>query len=277
MKATVVQDEKQSVPEQRKQMAGQKLVFDVPTEFAPLPSKGKLYGAESNLHNKEEIEISVMTAKEEDILTSLPLIRKGLATRKLLESVITDLSINVNDLLRGDMEALLITSRITGYGSEYKVKVKCPSCDESFEAIFNLSGLPIRTLEIEPVEEYRNLFETVLPVTKKTVFWKFITGEEEYAVMQLQKKRKAVVKSDIDNLITNKLISSIVAIDGVEDKGQISAFVRKMPARDSMYLRNLITNNEPKILMEDTVMCNECGEESTIDIPMTEQFFWPSA
>ena len=45
--------------------------FVAPTEFVQLPSEGRYYSIDHPLHNRETIEIKQMTAKEEDILTSV--------------------------------------------------------------------------------------------------------------------------------------------------------------------------------------------------------------
>ena len=68
--------------------------FDFPTEVIDLPSKGKLY-PESNPLSKGSVEIKYMTAKEEDILASQNLIKKGVVLDKLFESVVVDKDINM--------------------------------------------------------------------------------------------------------------------------------------------------------------------------------------
>ena len=64
--------------------------FVVPTEFVELPSKGLFYPEAHPLRGQDSIEIRQMTAKEEDLLTSKTLLRKGLAIDRLLQSVIVD-------------------------------------------------------------------------------------------------------------------------------------------------------------------------------------------
>ena len=58
-----------------------------PSEVVELPSGGKLYPEEHPLRDGK-IEIKYMTAKEEDILTSSNLIKKGVVIDRLLDSVI---------------------------------------------------------------------------------------------------------------------------------------------------------------------------------------------
>ena len=75
------------------------MAFSTPTEFVDLPSGGKFYGEGHPLHNCDSIEIRFMTAKEEDILTSKALIRKGAAIDRLLSSVIVDKKVKQNQWL----------------------------------------------------------------------------------------------------------------------------------------------------------------------------------
>ena len=57
-----------------------------PTEVVDLPSQGLLYPKDSPL-SSGKIEVKYMTAKEEDILTSANLIKKGIVVEKLIESL----------------------------------------------------------------------------------------------------------------------------------------------------------------------------------------------
>ena len=63
-----------------------------------------------------------MSAVEEDILTNQNYIEKGIVFDKLLESMIVS-PINLDDLIFGDKDALLIATKILGYGKNYTFKV----------------------------------------------------------------------------------------------------------------------------------------------------------
>ena len=75
------------------------LSFLSPTHFVELPSKGKFYPKGHPLHEKDTVEIRFMTAKEEDILTSRSLLKKGIAVDRMLESLLVDKSINLDYML----------------------------------------------------------------------------------------------------------------------------------------------------------------------------------
>ena len=111
----------------------QLLSFTRPTEFVDLPSKGLLYPVGHPLHGVETLEIKYMTAKEEDILTSKTLIRKGLVIDRLIRSVLVDQTIDPDDILIGDKNALILAIRITGYGESYETEISCPACSHRFE------------------------------------------------------------------------------------------------------------------------------------------------
>ena len=89
-----------------------------PSEMIDLPSEGKLYPKDSPL-SEGKIEIKYMTAKEEDILTSANLIKKGLAIDTLLKSLIVNKDINLDDMILGDKNAVMVEARILAYGPEY--------------------------------------------------------------------------------------------------------------------------------------------------------------
>ena len=65
-----------------------------PTEFIELPSKGHFY-PEDNPLSSGKVEMKYMTAREEDILTSVNLINQGVVIDKLLEELIIDKKINM--------------------------------------------------------------------------------------------------------------------------------------------------------------------------------------
>ena len=114
--------------------------YQFPTEVIDLPSKGKVY-PESNPLSKGSIEIKYMTAKEEDILASQNLIRKGVVLDKLFESVVVDKDVDINDIVVGDKNAILLATRILGYGSEYQVELTDPFSGEQQRTSIDLSKI----------------------------------------------------------------------------------------------------------------------------------------
>ena len=253
------------------------LGIEIPVETVPLPSLGKVYPVTDPLHGKSTIEIKSMTAKEEDILTSRALIKNGTVITKLLQSCVIDKTINVQKMLSGDRNALMVAIRVTGYGSNYESHVDCPACGDTQEHMFSLSELPIKTLELEPTQPGANEFSVILPKTKANVHFKFLTGlDEENITTTANRKKKAKILAD--NAVTTRLQHSIVSVNGKTDRTLISKFISHMPAIDSLTLREYIDNNEPGIDMTSEIMCTnpDCGEVSEVTVPLGVSFFWPN-
>ena len=165
--------------------------WEVPVEQVPLPSGGVVYNPDGFLFNRETVQIKSMTAREEDILSSQAYIKEGTTIKMLVNSCLIDKNIEVNDLLLGDRNALMVAIRITGYGTDYKVKHRCPNCGTVNSIVVDLSGLPIKRFEVKPVEPGKNLFEYKLPVTKKTILYKYTNGHDEARDQIEAKRRKA--------------------------------------------------------------------------------------
>jgi len=249
--------------------------LDIPIESVPLPSKGLIYPVDSPVYGKETLEIRPMTAKEEDILTSRALIKKGTVLSELMRSCLVDKNIDPDMLISGDRNALMIALRITGYGADYSVEVDCPACGTNAKNDFDLSELAIKRLEVSPVAEGANLFEVQLPVTKKSVQVKFLTGHDEQDIAKTAERKKKQGLQKNDTAVTDRLIRSIVAVDDIRDKNKIGLFVRNMPARDSLALRKFLDNYEPGIEMKAWMTCSNCHESSEVRLPLGASFFWP--
>ena len=213
--------------------------WDIPVESVPIPSKGVIYDPESSLYKKESVKIKAMTAREEDILSSAALIKEGTVLDHLVKSCLME-NIDASQLITGDRNALMIAIRITGYGPEYPVTGYCNKCRHQNSINVDLTSIPIKRLKIEPAEPGRNLFKYILPVTKKTVYFKFPTLADERDKTIKDKNLKQHIQSLIESNVTGNLELSIQQIDDVTDKNKIKHFIMNMPAFDSRSLRKFM-------------------------------------
>lgn len=249
--------------------------FATPTDHVDLPSGGKCYPEGHALHDKDSVEIKYMTAKEEDILTSQTLLKKGLAIERLLESVILDDSINPRDLLVGDRNAILVAARITGFGSDYETQVTCPSCLKGSVYTFDLDNVGIKASEPpEGVSETSSgTFIIELPTTGVTTEVKLLTGADEARILSLQESKK---KHKLpESPLTDHLKTIIVSVDGHEDRSIINQFVENMPSRDTRYLRKQYDGLNPNIDMSFAFECPSCDTTTDVEVPFTISFLWP--
>ena len=248
--------------------------FPLPTEIVDLPSKGAFYKSNSSLYGKTEIEIKYMTAKEEDILTSVSLAKKGLTIERLLQSIIIDKSIKVTDLLVGDRNALLMAARITGYGPDYEAGIKCNDCGHQFTEEIDLQSIGHRTLNDSSSLSIRNgIGYVTLPVANIEVGIKPITVADEKRIDQVTAKRKKHKLED--TALTDMLRAIVISAAGVEDPGEISNLIEVLPARDSRVIRREYKNIAPDLDLTVNVECPECGKEEVREVPIDAGFFWP--
>jgi hypothetical protein len=260
--------------EQKEDKKADLLSFLNPTHFVDLPSKGKFYSKGHPLFGKDTVEIRFMTAKEEDILTSRSLLKKGVAIDRMLQSVLVDKSINLEELLIGDKNALIVGARVTGYGEEYETKVQCPSCGANVRHTFYLDNLKTTCPqpEIEKQLLETGTFTTKLPITKFEVEMILLKGSDEKVLTSLAEQKKAA-KLD-ESTISDQLKMLVVSINGIKDKEVIDKFISMCPAGDAKHIRKLYADNVPNIDMTQKFTCRSCESEMEMEVPFTVDFFW---
>ena len=175
--------------------------YGFPTEVLSLPSNGLLYPEDSPLRSGT-IDVKYMTAKEEDILTSTNLIEQGVVITRLLESVIADPKVKLEDMLIGDKNAIMVGTRILGYGANYEISLVDPDTNERVEHTVDLSKLNNKKID-EKLFENGNNFEFELPNSKRIVGFKLLTHGDESEIENTLKyfpiTREAIVATLKEN------------------------------------------------------------------------------
>ena len=246
------------------------LQFIVPTEVIDLPSRGKFYPPGHPLHNVDSIEIRHMTAKEEDILTSTSLLRKGTALDKVVQSVIVDKRVAVDDLLLGDKNSIIVHSRMFGYGNEYSTNLTCPKCTAPFTHSFDLESVGVKDYESELVKydielTENNTFVMELPRSKTVVEFRLLTTRDE---KRLLSKAKSISSIQL-------LEAIVVSLNGQTDGFYVKRAIAHLPIMDATVLKRVYSKIIPDLDMTQEVECPECGNSSEMGVPLDANFFWP--
>jgi hypothetical protein len=237
--------------------------FKLPTEVVELPSKGLLYPEDSELA-KGTVEIKYMTAKEEDILTNQSYISNGTVLDKLLKSLIVS-KINFDDLLIGDKNAIMIASRILGYGSEY-----------AFEYNGETQTVDLSQIENKPLNEELftsrvNEFTFTLPKSKNTITFKLLNHKDEQDISRELEGLKKINK-DASPELSTRLKYIITSVEGNRERKDIRNFVDNyLLAQDSRALREYIKSIQPDV---DLTFFPSEGSDR-VNIPIGVSFFWP--
>jgi len=264
-------------PQQPVEKAFDPLSFVAPTEFVDLPSKGN-YPETHPLHGQEVIEMRFMTAKEEDILSSQTLLKKGLAIERMLDSLIMNKSIKAQDLLIGDRNALIIAARISGYGSNYKTQMICPTCGSRSQHDFDLTQKKIHEsteseeLDLKKLENGN--FTTIMPYSKFNIEFKLLDGKDERMLAKLATDKKKRKMSE--TILTDQFKQMIVSIEGHSDRSIVIKYVDNMPTLDSTKLKSAYKVASPDIKVKNDFECNSCGHSQEMEVPFNTDFFWPN-
>jgi hypothetical protein len=247
--------------------------FKFPTEVIDLPSKGLIYPESSPL-SSGTIELKYMSAKEEDILTNVNFIEKGIIVDKLLQSLIVS-KINYSELITGDKNAILVAARILGFGAEYPIEV-LDKYGKKISITINLSELKNKSFNESLFVKEKNEFIYVLPQSKVTVVFKLLThGDEQKIEEEIKGLKKTRPQESFD--VTTRLKHQILAVNGDSNTEKIRMFVDNMLLSDSRALRKYINEISPDLDMVFSYEDSKGDIVEGVSMPMNINFLYPDA
>lgn len=247
--------------------------FTLPTETVELPSLGKVYPLENPL-SSGKVEMKYMTAREEDILTNINLLKQGIAIEKMLQSLIKS-PINYEDLLLGDRNGLLIAARILAYGSSYTFEYYDADQDTKEQVTIELAQLQNKEVNYS-LYSGKNEFSLELPASKNVVTFKLLTVGDEKKIDQEIKGFKKATNLTAGEL-TTRLKHQILSVNGDYTASSVRDFVDNyLLAKDSSYLRAYIGDITPDIDLTVNFTLSS-GRDVSESLPLTTDFFFPGS
>lgn len=247
--------------------------YDFPTEVITLPSEGKVY-PESNPLSKGTIEIKYMTAREEEILASPNLIKKGVVLEKLFEAIIVDKAVNPSDIIVGDKNAIMLATRILAYGPEYEVEV---NSDLGEKHTIKIDLSKVKTKEIDTSKLNRENRYTFKTPSGYNLVLKLLSHGDEMKIEEDIKSLAKFNKGGASGELTTRYRYMITEVDGKSDTKSIVDFINnKFVSRDTKAVREFIRSIQPDIVMDYEYEDPETGEKEVRPIPMGVGFFYPS-
>lgn len=251
--------------EQNVYTAGQQ-DFNLPHDVIQLPSGGIFYASK-----KKSIKVGYLTAVDENIIAEADFkksVQESIVL-PLLRNKIYERDLRPEELVDGDVEAILLFLRNTSFGPEYTITSIDPATDQRFTATIMLDELNIKQPKYKPNEE--GLFETTLPISKDDVKLKILTVGDKTEIDRILRSYPA---DRVPPSITTRLQYLIVEINGDRDKGNIATYIQQMPIGDSKYIRKFMSESEPRLDLSKEVIAPS-GEKVVIDITFGVEFFRP--
>ncbi len=209
-----------------------------------LPSNGECY------KNKiGRIPVSYLTAYDENIITSPNLYRDGLVIDYLLKNKIVNKDINVEELVSGDVDAIVLFLRATSYGVDFPVSVTDPDTGENIETTVDLSK--IKTKEFKLKGDENGHFSYTLPKSGVEVKFKYLTRKEENDLRLLSRIESEGMNA-LDLKDANRTINNLLKADTILEPKEksvildatrkINEWIKKIEERHEDKYNKAITN-----------------------------------
>lgn len=237
--------------------------FNLPHDVVKLPSGGIYYKSK-----KKSLKVGYLTAADENILMAGSTIKEGVIM-SLLRNKIYEPEIRPDELVEGDIQAILIFLRNTAFGPEYNFKLKDPETNKEFESTILLDELSFKEIK-SPIDE-EGLFYITLPKSGLKVKIKPLSFAE---TSEIEKMASQYPVGRVAPTQTWKLNKIIVEIDGSREKGLIAQTIDTLPIVDSKYIRNFLNENEPGLDLKRTILAPS-GREIPFEISFGVEFFRP--
>ena len=232
--------------------------FSLPHDVVMLPSGGVFYK-----NKKQSIKVGYLTAMDENILLG-----GGDIATNLLRTKIFEPDFKVDDMLNGDVEAVLIFLRNTSFGPEITLNVTDPKTRKDFTTTVLLDQLSVIKGQ-EPNQD--GTFTITLPKSNSTVKVKPLTWGE---INQINTILDSYPQGRTPPRVTMRLQKEIVEVNGERGLSEISKFVEQLPIMDSKFIRQFINENEPRLDLRKTVN-TPSGELLTVNVGFGVDFFRP--
>lgn len=235
-----------------------------------LPTNGHLYGSDGPV----DVTLRAMTGREEKMLFGTT--GNDDKINEILQAcIVSPQGMSVDDLINDDLHFLLLKLRIHTYGSDYKIEVTCPLCNEITKMTINMDDFPVYELD----ENFEEPILVELPVSHDMLECKLLRVKDVNFVRNLAKKLSRKGSANPEELgYIMRTAKSIKTVNGKEmDFGPAQKYVEDLIGKDSAYLRWAL--NEKEIGYDTTVVvesCPHCGGSYEIPMPFGAEFFRPT-
>lgn len=268
-------------------------------DIIPLPSQGECYP-----NKKKSIKVGYLTASDENIITSPNLYESGELIDVLLKRKVLDKDIDTQDLVSGDVDAILLFLRATAYGNDFPIETTIPGTTKVIKTTADLSKLKYKPFSLTGDKNGHFFFS--LPRTKAEIEFKFLTKKEEKLLQKLNKKEnsgiaamelseavekvKRAIKSDttLSNADKNIIIDANTKLEkwseSLNQKNGATMFTKSVTNAMEMQIIS-INGNEDRKFIHDFVMKmpasdslafrrylydNQCGVDFEVEVSKPE-------
>lgn len=233
--------------------------FSLPHDVVKLPSGGKFYP-----NKKKSVKVGYLTANDENLLLASS---GDDLIINLLRSKVYEPDLRPDDMINGDLEAILIFLRNTSFGHEYNIQSVDPQSGKPFKAVIGLDELEFRKPNVEPDDN--GTWIVTLPKSQTSVTIRPLTYKE---ITEINRQGDSYPQGRVAPKVTWRLQKQIVAINSDNTPQTIAKFIDTMPIMDSKFIKNFLDMNEPKIELKRTITAPS-GSKVDVEIAFGAEFF----
>jgi len=253
----------------------------IPFDEVKLPSLGLYYNHTKTLKGVKSIKVPYLTGREQDVLLSPSILESGKFIDRIIDIKLADTGIDPNEMLSGDINAILIFLRSTGIGDIYDTKLDCPLCKFENEKNWKLSDIPAK-VDLEKPDKNGFLTFTT-PLLKHEVIFAYLSrGEDEQiaAAVEGRIEKFGPGAEGLGTVGTMRMNRQIKSIGGNTDPLFISDYMNAVPYKDKMELRRFMVKNEPGVSLDSEIKCartspRKCDFKTDMMLSINPSFFWP--
>ena len=167
---------------------------------------------------------------------------------------------DLDSLLSGDRDAILVGIRCVTFGSKVDFNITCPFCKTALDVTVDVKdGIPVRELK-DPLEDRNFVYQSKL-------------GEVLVSLPNGSVQRKLMENTDktVAELNTMLLAGCISTINGAPSLGAVSVLKLGMSDR-SQIIEEILTRNPGPRLGEVSTACEACGEDISMPLSLADLF-----
>ena len=244
------------------------------SETFTLPSLGKIYDEPIN----PEIELRSMTTREEMRRTApSELMYKPMCD--MIEACIVGKkpTVHVYDMCLGDYVFLLHKLRIVTYGSEYRLKVRCPNCGKYVNGVTDLNKETLQEWDDSILDN----LDVTLPKSGHKIKLHYVTPRMLDEIQAEKARRLSKASGDVDmNIALPLTVQAIIdTVDGEKlSPAKKEKFVNDLLCYDLNFLlsKSEAVNEKIGLLPDIVVKCSSCGYDIVTSFRLESEFFNPT-
>lgn len=246
----------------------------MPGETFRIPSGGLFYNNGELASDVKDGEVYVypMTAIDEIMIKTPDLLYSGKAVQEVFGRCIPQV-IKPMELLARDVDFLLICLRKVSFGSEMEI-LHTHTCENAKEHsyVITMDSFIKQSKRIDPTtiaSQYTCTLENGQVVEMQPVNYQHFV--EMMQANDVDFKDPQVAKT----FMLSTILSIIVSVDGIKDKGMIAEWLDRLPVRELHTINDKIEKTvEWGPTFETTITCRDCGKPSKVTAPLNPVAFF---